>query len=39
MEQLNFSQVEPNPRPEDLEQAAETIRTSLRELGIGPGSA
>ena len=39
MEQLNFSQVDPNPRPEDLEQAAETIRTSLRELGIGPGSA
>jgi diadenosine tetraphosphate (Ap4A) HIT family hydrolase len=31
--------LDPNPRPEDLEQAAETIRTSLRELGIGPGSA
>jgi histidine triad (HIT) family protein len=39
MEQLNFAQVDPNPRPEDLEQAAETIRTSLIELGIAPGSA
>jgi diadenosine tetraphosphate (Ap4A) HIT family hydrolase len=39
MEQLNFAQVDPSPRPEDLDRAAETIRTSLTALGIAPGSA
>jgi histidine triad (HIT) family protein len=39
MEQLNFSQVDQNPRPEDLERAAETIRASLAELRLGPASA
>jgi histidine triad (HIT) family protein len=32
----NFAQVDPNPRPEDLDQAAATIRGSLAALGIGP---
>jgi histidine triad (HIT) family protein len=38
MEQLNFSQANPNPRPEEMDRAAETIRTSLSELGIAPAA-
>jgi histidine triad (HIT) family protein len=39
MGQLNFAQADPNPRPEDLDRAAETIRRSLTELGFAPGNA
>ena len=39
MEQLNFSQADPNPRPEEMDRAAETITGSLTELGIAPGSS
>jgi histidine triad (HIT) family protein len=30
---LDFSQADPNPRPEDLDAAAERIRSALRDLG------
>jgi diadenosine tetraphosphate (Ap4A) HIT family hydrolase len=36
MTQLNFAQADPNPRPEDLDEAAATIRGSLAALGISP---
>lgn len=31
---MDFKNADPNPRPEDLEQAAETIREALREMGV-----
>jgi histidine triad (HIT) family protein len=38
MDQLNFSQADPNPRPEDLDRAQATIRASLAALGFAAGS-
>ena len=37
MEQLNFSQADQDPRPDDLDRAAQTIRRSLTELGFATG--
>jgi histidine triad (HIT) family protein len=31
---LDFAKQDPNPKPADLDQAAETIRTALRHLGF-----
>ena len=37
MGELNFSQADLNPRPEDLDRAATTIRSSLAALGYTAG--
>jgi histidine triad (HIT) family protein len=38
MDELNFVRADPNPRAEDLDQAAATIRASLAALGLGPAA-